>query len=451
MGTRGRLAALATAFIVSLTVGGCIGSPTPVPRPPAPGPAVPTPESTLAPTTKPPAPANGHPVGLRVLRLSRGADRPLVTLIFFPATASPPPTPTVAAAAATAPTAATTTGADTAGAAGPTTNPDPAPVAGPTSDTANDTGRAAGTGPGESTGPAMNAGSATDTGAATDTGRAAGTGPGENTGPATDNVPADTGVATDTGPTTAKDGPGGTADLPPELDLPTGFSVVGGWTWKPARGRFPLVLFSHGLSGSPQRYAAMLSGWAAAGFVVVAPIYPHTSEFTTSFRRRDIVNQPADARYVLNQVQRLNATPGDPLRGHLDIDRVAAVGHSAGGYTTMGLFTARHDPRLRAAVVMAGWLPPGVFAGPPATMLFLQGSADPVVPAAVSRAAYARVPWPKAYMLLRRNSHATYLRPGERGYALMESTVLNFLRWTLKRDQAAGRRLPRTHYPPEAE
>jgi dienelactone hydrolase len=215
----------------------------------------------------------------------------------------------------------------------------------------------------------------------------------------------------------------------------------------PASGRFPLVLFSHGLSGSPERYAAALSSWASAGFVVVAPTFPYTSEFTTHFRRRDIVNQPDDVRFVLEQVRRLDVRPGDPLRGRIDLDRIAAVGHSAGGYTTSGLFVAGHDPRIRAGVIMAGWRARGAFAGPRATMLFLQGTADPVVPMAVSRAAYDRVPWAKTYLLLRRNSHATYLRPGEIGYPLMDSTVINFLRWTLDGDQAAHRRLPRFSYP----
>src|SRR5438045_2968791 len=36
-------------------------------------------------------------------------------------------------------------------------------------------------------------------------------------------------------------------------------------------GRFPLVIFCHGLSGSAERYAKTLAGWAAAGFVVAAP------------------------------------------------------------------------------------------------------------------------------------------------------------------------------------
>jgi dienelactone hydrolase len=215
----------------------------------------------------------------------------------------------------------------------------------------------------------------------------------------------------------------------------------------PADGRFPLVLFSHGLSGSAERYAPALASWAAAGFVVAAPTFPYTSEYTTGFRRPDIVNQPADVRYVLRQVRRLDVTPGDPLRGRIDGDHVAAVGHSAGGYTTAGLFTAGHDPRLRAGVIMAGWLAPGAFAGSPATILFLQGTSDPIVPVAVSRAVFDRVPWPKSYLLLRHNSHSTYLQPGAIGYAVMDSTVINFLRWTLKGDTAARSRLPRSTYP----
>src|SRR3954470_23785570 len=150
-------------------------------------------------------------------------------------------------------------------------------------------------------------------------------------------------------------------------------------------GRFPLVIFCHGLSGSAERYATTLSGWAAAGFVVAAPTFPYTSEFTDDFRRPDIVNQPADARFVLRQVERLNRTPGNPLRQRIDTDHMAAIGHSAGGYTATGLFTAGHDPRLRAGIIMAGWGAKGAFAGPPATMLFVQGKADPIVPAASSR------------------------------------------------------------------
>jgi dienelactone hydrolase len=217
---------------------------------------------------------------------------------------------------------------------------------------------------------------------------------------------------------------------------------------EPAPGRFPLVLFSHGLTGTPKRYAAALATWAAAGFMVAAPSYPYTNQFADPFRRADIVHQPADARYVLNRVRRLGVTRGDPLWHRIDGDHVAAVGHSAGGYTTTGLFTAGHDPRLRAGVIMAGWAAPGAFAGPSAEMLFVQGTADPLVPVRVSRAVYARVPWPKSYLLLRRESHGTYLLPGGPGYRRMNAVVLDFLRWTLRGEQTARRRLPSEVHPP---
>ncbi|XVV11853.1 alpha/beta hydrolase family protein [Actinoplanes sp. CA-131856] len=215
-----------------------------------------------------------------------------------------------------------------------------------------------------------------------------------------------------------------------------------GRTTGTAAGRFPVVLFSHGLRSSPVRWRAALTAWASAGFVVAAPAYPHTSEFAPDFRRSDVERQPDDARFVLREVLRLDRSHRDPLSGHLDTGRIAAVGHSAGGYTTSGLFVGGHDPRLRAGVIMAGWSAPGAFAGPPATLLFLQGRADPVVPVAVSRAAYDRVPWPKSYVLMREDSHGTYLRPGDRGYPAMLRTTTDFLRSALYGDAAARLRLP---------
>jgi alpha-beta hydrolase superfamily lysophospholipase len=216
---------------------------------------------------------------------------------------------------------------------------------------------------------------------------------------------------------------------------------------RPARGRFPLVLFSHGLHGSPERYTPVAAAWASAGFVVALPAYPHTSVDARPYRRSDIVHQPADAAYVIAQVRRLDTRRGDPLRGRIDGDRVAAVGHSAGGYTTTGLFTAGHDARLRAGAVLAGWLAPGAFAGPRATMLFLHGDADPVVPIAQGRAAFGRAPWPKSFVRLPGASHGHFLLPGKRGYPQVVALVTDFLRWTLYDDRPAGRRLPPSDLP----
>jgi dienelactone hydrolase len=199
----------------------------------------------------------------------------------------------------------------------------------------------------------------------------------------------------------------------------------------PAASRFPLVLFSHGLRGTTERYAPAAATWAAAGFVVAAPAYPHTNEHAKRYNPADIVNQPGDAAYVIKNLRRLDRTPGDPLNGHIDVDRVAAVGHSAGGYTTIGLFAGKHPSWLRAGVVIAGWPARGAFAGPPATMLFLQGDHDTVVPPAQGRTAYDAVPWVKSFVLLPDSGHADYMVPGGHAYAEMDRLVIDFLRRTL--------------------
>ena len=101
------------------------------------------------------------------------------------------------------------------------------------------------------------------------------------------------------------------------------------------------------------------------------------------------------------------------------------------------MFTKNHDPRLKAGVVLAGWMAPGAFAGPPASMLFIHGDSDPVVPVEDSRKAYEKVPWSKAYVLLPKNHHAQYMLPGNKGFPEMESLVTDFLRWNLTKDVAA--------------
>jgi dienelactone hydrolase len=212
--------------------------------------------------------------------------------------------------------------------------------------------------------------------------------------------------------------------------------------WYPrAERRFPLVLFSHGLGGLPSDYADLLRGWAAAGFVVAAPAYPGTSGNAVDRDPLDVVNQPADASYVIGRVLALDARAGDPLRGRLATDRVAAAGHSAGGITTVGLFTRSRDPRLDAGIVLAGSsLGMGTgFSGPAAPQLFVHGERDDVVSYAAGKAAYDAVPWPKALLSLPEGDHL--LRAGGSSWDVVAEATVEFLRWTLYGDAAARSRL----------
>lgn len=208
-----------------------------------------------------------------------------------------------------------------------------------------------------------------------------------------------------------------------------------------APGRFPVVLYSHGLRSLPALHAALTSRWAAAGFVVVAPTYPRTNQRARAFTREDVRNQPADAWRLIRHMVRLGARPGDPLGAHMAVDRFAAAGHSAGGHTTLGMFASGQPFPVRAGIVIAGGRMVAGLSRPLAPMLFVHGSADRIVPESIGRAAYARCLGPAAFLSLTGQGHGEYLTPGRPGFAQVLATTTDFLRWTLYADRAALRRL----------
>ncbi len=224
----------------------------------------------------------------------------------------------------------------------------------------------------------------------------------------------------------------------PAAGIP-GAAVRAGAT--PARGPFPVVLFSHGLLGMPADYQALTTRWAGTGLVVVAPAYPLTSRESVAVQALDVVNQPADATFVLTSTLRLSATPGDPFQGLLDGRRMAAAGHSLGAITTVGLLsTCCRDARLRAGVVLAGnWLGfSNTYTGPAAPVLFEHGDRDQLVPYASAQRTFGAVPWPKAFVTLDGEGHLDpYLQPASPAFAVVAATTTEVLRWSLLADRTA--------------
>lgn len=236
----------------------------------------------------------------------------------------------------------------------------------------------------------------------------------------------------------------GSRELPVTLWYPANGSGGTSADAVPAPGRFPVVVFSHGLGAAPADYRQLLVRWARAGFVIAAPTFPSSAGAQGPAGLMDVLKQPADVSAVLTEVLALDGRAGDLLAGHLHTDRVAAAGHSAGGVTTVGLFTTGRDDRLRAGVVLAGSaLGVGTaFAGAAAPQLFVHGERDDVVSYASGRAAYEAVPWPKAMLSLPEGDHgASMSDPDSPGFRVVSQTVLDFLYWTLYGDPAARQRL----------
>ena len=148
--------------------------------------------------------------------------------------------------------------------------------------------------------------------------------------------------------------------------------------------RFPVVFFSHGSGGTSFESTSLIEDLVSHGYVVVAIEHTYTA-IAVAFSNGKIVLQDtgpagltpqqrfqrmmeqaaagisegaADIRFVLNKLTELNSADAQHflLAGRLDLNSVAAMGHSAGG-----AFVARAcqlDERFKACVDLDGTMVP---------------------------------------------------------------------------------------------
>jgi dienelactone hydrolase len=151
-----------------------------------------------------------------------------------------------------------------------------------------------------------------------------------------------------------------------------------------ADGPFPLVVFGHGFDVTPATYFRLLRAWAAAGYVVAAPVFPRENAHAPGGADEDdLVNQPRDMSVVISGLLAATGNPRAPLAGTIDPGAIAVSGQSDGGETALATAYDRRlaDPRVRAAIILSGaqiprWryrYRPG---GPP--LLAAQGTADKI-------------------------------------------------------------------------
>jgi dienelactone hydrolase len=150
-----------------------------------------------------------------------------------------------------------------------------------------------------------------------------------------------------------------------------------------AAGRFPVIVHNAAWWGFRNRSTFMTQDLASHGFIVVAISHPYNSSMVEladgsvanpdysldlgfSLARyipmqerfemadQELVIQTADCRFVLDELEKLDRTPGHPLESRMNMDRVGAYGHSFGGAVSVEL--AREDSRVRAALELDGVL-----------------------------------------------------------------------------------------------
>ncbi|MEZ5554066.1 alpha/beta hydrolase family protein [Haliea sp.] len=149
---------------------------------------------------------------------------------------------------------------------------------------------------------------------------------------------------------------------------------------------YPLLVYSHGFSSSRQEAESLAAYLASHGYIVIAPTYPLTNLRAPGGPRvQDVVNQPADVRFLIDELLAASETPGNALYQQVDPERIGALGLSLGGLTStlVAFHPEMRDPRISAALSIAG--PTFVFTDVfyrhhPLPFLMLAGDIDAIVP-----------------------------------------------------------------------
>ena len=159
-------------------------------------------------------------------------------------------------------------------------------------------------------------------------------------------------------------------------DVTTNASAAG--ELRPSQAGYPVLLFSHGLSGMRVQNTALLEELASWGYVVIAADHSYdanitifddgsTADYRAGDRRvlkgsrleRLDLNQLAvrvqDLSFILDQLERGNS-PDFLAELSLDLHRVGLLGHSLGGTTVITALAV--DSRFQTALVLDGWYIP---------------------------------------------------------------------------------------------
>jgi dienelactone hydrolase len=145
-----------------------------------------------------------------------------------------------------------------------------------------------------------------------------------------------------------------------------------------ADGIYPVVVFTPGYTGTFTDYTFIFEDLASRGYVVASVDHTYEAtavEFSDGRFVKSVVGSHADntwrlddqaltfavavrlgdLKFVVNELERLNAEAGGPFAGRLDTAHTAVAGHSLGGLTA--LLAVEQEERFRAGIIIDGDFP----------------------------------------------------------------------------------------------
>lgn len=151
-------------------------------------------------------------------------------------------------------------------------------------------------------------------------------------------------------------------------------------------GPAPLIVFSHGFSSSHRGGEYLGRYLAGLGYVVAMVDFPmtHMSADGGPFVK-DVVNQPRDVSFLIDQLLSLAMLPEHELHDLIDPERIGVMGVSLGGFTStlIGFHRTMRDDRVDSVISIAGptyFLTPRFFENRDLPFMMIGGAYDVLVP-----------------------------------------------------------------------
>ena len=107
-------------------------------------------------------------------------------------------------------------------------------------------------------------------------------------------------------------------------------------TYPAEKGKYPLIVWSHGANGSKDIYQRLIKHWVSHGYVVIQPNHSDAQKAGNKGEKRetfgDWKSRPADITFVLDSLDEIEAMIDD-LAGKIDRSAIGMGGHSFGAHT----------------------------------------------------------------------------------------------------------------------
>jgi predicted dienelactone hydrolase len=176
---------------------------------------------------------------------------------------------------------------------------------------------------------------------------------------------------------------------------------------------YPLIIFAHGLSGNRRQSVSFTQHLASHGYIVAAPDFPLSHLGTPGGPRLgDVLEQPKDVSFVIDQLLVFNGQEGHLLNRAIDGKKIGMSGHSLGAMTTLlDIYGPNRDARISAALPFSTpgcFFPDGFGGNVSVPMMAVGGTNDLITPPSSADRAYTVAHAPRYLFHIKGGDHVRF-------------------------------------------